>query len=76
MLSLSPFIQTIADFLPCKIPPCKVLVIGAGVAGLSAIATASNPIVDYDEALPDRTSITGKTDGCHRTRLRYTLGCS
>ena len=23
-----------------KIPPCKVLVIGAGVAGLSAIATA------------------------------------
>ncbi len=24
-----------------QIPPCKVLVIGAGVAGLSAIATAS-----------------------------------
>jgi hypothetical protein len=24
-----------------KIPPCKVLVIGAGVAGLSAIATVS-----------------------------------
>ena len=25
-----------------KIPPCKILVIGAGVAGLSAIATAQN----------------------------------
>lgn len=25
-----------------KIPPCKVLVIGAGVAGLSAIATVCN----------------------------------
>jgi NAD(P) transhydrogenase len=29
-----------------KIPPCKVLVIGAGVAGLSAIATVLPPIVD------------------------------
>ncbi len=27
----------------CQIPPCKVLVIGAGVAGLSAIATVSWP---------------------------------
>jgi NAD(P) transhydrogenase len=26
-----------------KIPPCKILVIGAGVAGLSAIATVSPP---------------------------------
>jgi threonine dehydrogenase-like Zn-dependent dehydrogenase len=31
--------NTLSDFP--KIPPCKVLVIGAGVAGLSAIATVS-----------------------------------
>ena len=31
-----------------QIPPCKVLVIGAGVAGLSAIATVSILIMLYD----------------------------
>jgi H+-translocating NAD(P) transhydrogenase len=32
--------QNSSDIVLSKIPPCKVLVIGAGVAGLSAIATA------------------------------------
>ena len=36
---LSVTVRNNADRSPDKIPPCKVLVIGAGVAGLSAIAT-------------------------------------
>ena len=50
-----------------KIPPCKVLVIGAGVAGLSAIATVCCVFVSAFRLA--EFDISGKKNGCYRQRL-------
>ena len=50
-----------------KIPPCKVLVIGAGVAGLSAIATVRRAFGIF--VVLAELDIPGKENGCYRQRL-------
>jgi len=50
-----------------KIPPCKVLVIGAGVAGLSAIATVSKSSLGIISLL---TQI-GTSSWCNCTWFRH-----
>ena len=48
-----------------KIPPCKVLVIGAGVAGLSAIATVCSAFIDFN--LLQVYALLGSPNGCYRS---------
>jgi NAD/NADP transhydrogenase alpha subunit len=55
-LRLQPFFR--------KIPPCKVLVIGAGVAGLSAIATVWCP--SGARVLAAELDVVGEENGCYR----------
>lgn len=66
-----------------KIPPCKVLVIGAGVAGLSAIATVSVPFSSCAKSQTVNTERrktpnmrTGSPHGRHRPWFRYSLCCT
>lgn len=49
-----------------RIPPCKVLVIGAGVAGLSAIATVCIPLSDVFSSSHERGFL-GPSHGSHRS---------
>lgn len=59
-----------------KIPPCKVLVIGAGVAGLSAIATVCSASDEYKTLVTDRSCHLGPSPWCDRARLRHSLCCT
>lgn len=59
-----------------KIPPCKVLVIGAGVAGLSAIVTVSEAQTLENSGTGMLTVFVGSSHGCCRARFRHAFGRS